>query len=134
MAAKNIEMLTVQLEPKPGALEKVYAAFREAKVNVIASWAYQLGPESAQAHFYASDTAKAKGVLEKLGKSPKVDHVCYVEGTDEVGRYQELLKKIADAKINIEATDAFAIGGKFATLFFAQEADIGKLCAALGAK
>src|SRR5215472_1596068 len=100
-------MRTVQLEPKPGALEKVYAAFREAKVNVIASWAYQLGPESAQAHFYASDTAKAKGVLEKLGKSPK---------------------------INIEATDAFAIGGKFATLFFAQEADIGKLCAALGAK
>ena len=134
MAAKKIELLTVQLEPKPGTLEKVYAAFREAKVNIIATWAYQMGPESAQAHFYASDVGKAKGVLEKLGRSPKVEHACYVEGTDEVGRYHDLLKKIADAKVNIEATDAIAVGGKFATLFFAQPDAIAKLCAAVDAK
>jgi hypothetical protein len=129
---KKIEIVTYKLEAKPGALAKVFEAFREAKVNVIASWAYQMGPNEAQGHVYAKDTAKAKEALTKLGREPKVENACYAEDTDEVGRYAALLKKIGDAGINIDATDAFAIGGKFATVFFVQQQDIAKLCQTLG--
>lgn len=129
---KKIEVLTYKLESKPGSLAKVFAAFREAKVDVLASWAYQMGPDTAQGHVYAKDTAKAKDVLTKIGGEPKVENACYAEDTDEVGRYAVLLKKIADAGINLDATDAFAIGGKFATVFFVQQKDIAKLCQTLG--
>ena len=129
---KKIEILTYKLEPKPGALAKVFASFREAKVNVIASWAYQTGPNDAQGHVYASDTAKAKDVLTKTGAQPKVEYACYVEDADEVGRYAGLLKKIGDAGLNLEASDAFAIGGKFATVLFVNQKDIPKLCQTLG--
>jgi len=129
---KKIEILTFKLEPKPGALAKVFASFRDAKVNVIASWAYQLGPTDAQGHVYASDTAKAKDVLTKLGAKPKSEYACYVEDVDEIGRYASLLKKISDAGINLEASDAFGIGGKFATVFFADQKEIPKLCQTLG--
>ncbi len=129
---KKIDILTYKLQAKPGALAKVFASFREAKVNVVATWAYQLGPNEAQGHVYASDTAKAKDVLTKIGAEPKIEQACYFEDIDEVGRYAALLKKIADAGINLEATDAFAIGGKFATVLFANQKDIPKLCQTLG--
>jgi len=129
---KKIEILTYKLDAKPGALAKVFASFREAKVNVIASWAYQMGPTEAQGHVYASDTAKAKDVLTKMGKEPKTENACCVEDVDEIGRYAALLKKIGDAGINLEATDAFAVGGKFGALFFVDQKDIPKLCQALG--
>ncbi len=129
---KKIEILTYKLEPKPGALAKVFASLREAKVNVIASWAYQMGPTDAQGHVYASDTAKAKDILTKIGVQPKVEFACYVEDADELGRYAALLKKIADAGLNVEASDAFAVGGKFATVLFVNQKDIPKLCQTLG--
>ena len=129
---KKIDLLTFKLETKPGALAKVFASFREANVNVLATWAYQMGPTEAQGHIYASDTTKAKDVLTKIGKAPKIEQAVYVEDVDEVGRYATLLKKIADAGINLEATDAFAIGGKFATLLFVDQKDIPKLCQTLG--
>jgi hypothetical protein len=129
---KKIEILTYKLEAKPGALAKVFASFREAKVNVIASWAYQMGPNEAQGHVYASDTAKAKDVLTKIGAQPKTENACYVEDADEVGRYASLLKQIGDAGINLAATDAFAIGGRFATILFVEQKDIPKLCQTLG--
>src|SRR5207253_5613601 len=68
--ARKIDVLTVKLDPKPGALAQVLGAFREAKVNVTASWAYQMGPGEAQAHFFTSDVDRAKKALTKLGKPP----------------------------------------------------------------
>ena len=130
--AKKIELLTYKLEAKPGALAKVFGALREANVNVIASWAYQMGPDQAQGHVYATDTKKAKDCLTKIGAEPKTESACYVEDTDEIGRYASLLKTIADAGINLEATDAIAIGGKFASVLFANQNDIPKLCKTLG--
>jgi hypothetical protein len=132
--AKKIELLTVSLEAKPGALAKVYAAFRDARVNVIASWAYQMGPGEAKAHFYAPDLKTAKDALTKLGKTPVVEPVCWVEGTDAIGSYLEPLDKIAKAGLNVEASTAFAIDDRFATVIFSDPPEaIEKLCRAVGA-
>jgi len=126
---KKIQTLTVPLDAKPGALSHVYGAFREAGVNILASWAYEMGPGQAQAHFFAADTTKAKEVLTKLGKKATVDDAVYAEGEDRVGVYSELLGKVAKAGVNIEATDAFSVNGKFATVFFSK--DTPALCKAL---
>jgi len=130
--AKKIETLRVPLETKPGALAKVYGAFKEAKVNIIASWGYQMGPDQGQAHFYAADTAKAKDVLQKMGLKPVTENACFAEGDDQVGVYADLLQKISKAGVNIEATDAIGVHGKFATVLFADQKNIPALCKALG--
>src|SRR5262245_1085008 len=109
---KKITVLTVSLEPAPGALSTVYSAFKEAGVNILAAWGYEMGPGQAQAHFYAADDKKAKEVLVKLGKKPTPDDAVWAEGDDKVGAYAELLAKIAKAGVNISATDAFALQGK----------------------
>ena len=128
--AKKIQTLTVALDAKAGALGKVYSAFKEANVNVLASWAYEMGPGQAQAHFFCADMNKAKDVLGKMGMKPTIDDACWAEGDDRVGVYAELLAKVAKANINIDATDAFSVNGRFATVFFSK--DIPGLCKALG--
>jgi len=130
--ARKIDVLTVKLDPKPGALAQVLGAFREAKVNLTASWAYQMGPGEAQAHFFTADADRAKQALTKLGKTPKTEAAFWVEDADKIGNYHSVLEKFAKAGVNIEATDAFGIGGKFATVIFVAEGDVGKAAKALG--
>jgi len=130
--AKKIDLLTVKIDPEPGALAQVLGAFREAKVNLTASWAYQMGPGEAQAHFFTGDLDRAKQALTKLGKTPKTESAFWVDDADQIGNYHSVLQKIAQAGINIEATDAFAIGGKFATVIFVAENDVPKAAKALG--
>jgi hypothetical protein len=129
---KKIDVLTVKLDPKPGALAQVLGAIREAKVNLTASWAYQMGPGEAQAHFFAADLDRAKQALTKAGKTPKAEPAFWVEDADAIGSYHGVLQKLAGAGINIEATDAFAIGGRFATVIFVAEGDVAKAAKALG--
>ena len=130
--AKKIDVLTVKLDPKPGALAQVLSALREAKVNLTASWAYQMGPTEAQAHFFAADADRARQALTKLGKGPKTEAAFWVEDADKIGNYLGVLEKLSKAGVNIEAPDAFAIGGKFATVIFVSEGDVSKAAKALG--
>jgi hypothetical protein len=130
--AKKIDVLTIKLDPKPGALAQVLGAFREAKVNVTASWGYQMGPGEAQASFFTGDLDRAKQALTKLGKTPKTEAAFWVEDADQIGNYHNVLQKMAKAGINIEATDALAIGGKFATVIFVAESDVPKAAKVLG--
>ena len=130
--AKKIELLTVKVDAKPGALAQVLAALREAKVNLKASWGYQMGPGEAQAHFFTADSDLAKQVLGKQGKTPTTESAFWVEDADQVGNYHGVLQKIAQAGINVEATTAFAIGGKFATVIFVAQGDVARTAKALG--
>ena len=93
----------------------------------------QMGPGEAQAHFFTADPDRAKQALTKLGKTPKTEGAFWVEDADKIGNYHSVLEKIAKAGVNIEATDAFGIGGKFATVIFVAEGDVAKAAKALGA-
>lgn len=132
MKAQKMESFTVELQPKPGALARVYAALAEAKINVLASWGYEMGPGEAQVHLTAKEGTRLKEVLTKLGFRPEVGAVCLVEGADKPGEYAAVLKKIADAKINVHATDALSVGGKFVASFFVDDKDLPTLCKVLG--
>lgn len=127
----RIQILTVELPAKPGALFSVYSKFKEQAVNVLATWAYEMGPGNAQAHFYCSDLEKAKSVLLSLGLKPSIENAVHVESEDRIGAYAEHLQRIAKAHININATDAFSLNGKFACVFFVDQKDYQALCKAL---
>jgi hypothetical protein len=129
--AKRIQTVDVELTAQPGALARVFSGFKEAGVNVIASWGYEMGPNQAQAHFYVSDLDKTTSTLKQMGLKPKKTDACWMEG-DEMGAYAEVLNKIGKAGVNIGATDAFAVGSRFASVIFPKESkDYAALCKAL---
>jgi len=130
--AQKLYSLTVPLETRPGALGQIYEAFAEEGVDVIASWGYQMGPDQAQVHICTKDTDKARDVLTRLGKTPTLDKICLVQSKDRPGEYARILKKIADAGINIESTDALAANGTFTSAFFTgNDQDFARLCEVL---
>ena len=129
---KKVQTLVVSLSPKPGELNKVYQAFKKNNVDILASWGYEMGPDRAQAIFYPADINKAKTALQELKVQTKTSQACYAAGDNKVGVYAELLDKVSKAGVNIHATDAFGVGNKFATVFFAEEKDYPALCKALG--
>ena len=129
---EKFEALTVDLPANPGSLAQVYSAFQEAGININWGWAYEMGDGKAAATFWAKDTNKAKDVLKKLGKTVKSDWACFAWGDDQLGNYAGWLNKIKAAGVNVTATDAFALNGKFGCVFFADEKDYAKLCEACG--
>lgn len=131
-SAKRIQCLEVNLNHKPGSLAKVFGAFREAKVNIVSHWAYEMGPGEAKGIFYATDYNKAKEVLTQLSLKPESCDACWVEGDDQIGSYVDWLQKIAKAGVNINATDAYSINGRWGSVFYAEEKDYPALCKALG--
>lgn len=129
---KRIQTVDVALPAETGSLAKVYGGFKEAGVNVIASWGYEMGPGQAQAHFYVSDVEKTKKTLTQMGMKPKLSDACWLEGDDKLGAYAETLGKISKAGVNIGATDAFALNGRFASVIFvADPKSFPTLCKAL---
>jgi len=131
---KRIDTITVSLKTHAGALCDVYVAFRNAEVNVLASWGYEMGPGNAEAILYVDNTEKAVEVLKKVGKDPRVSQAVWASGDDQVGAYAEPLEAISNAGINLHATDALSVGGKFVTVFFCAESDVDELCEILGAE
>ena len=129
--AMKIQTLDVKLEAKPGALAKIYSAFKEAEIDVVASWGYEMGPGEAAAHFYTEDIDEAKKVLTKMGFKPTANNAVWVEGEDETGIYADVLAKVSKAGINLTATDAFSVNGNFATVLFTEQKDFAGLCKAL---
>ena len=130
--AKRIQTLDIALPAEPGALARVYSGFREAGVNVISSWGYEMGPNDGRAHFFVTDIEKTRTVLTKMGFKPTTSDACWIEGDDKVGAYAEILSQLAKANVNIGATDAFSINGRFAAvLFVSRPTDFPALCKAL---
>lgn len=131
-STRRIQTLITSLETGPGSLARVYRGFREAEVNVISSWAYEMGPGEAQGIFYPSDLNRARDALASLGLDPRLGEAVYVEGDDRVGVYADVLDRVAKAGVSLHASDAFAVGDRFATVLFTDEASFPALCRALG--
>lgn len=128
---KRIQTLDVTLPAEAGALARIYSGFREANVNVIASWGYEMGPKEAMAHFFVADTKATEVILKKMGLKAKVNDACWIEGDDKLGAYAEVLGRVSKAGVNLTATDAFSINGRFASVLFTAPNDFPKLCKAL---
>ena len=129
---KKIQTLDVKLPTEPGSMGRVFGIFREAKVDVIATWGYEMGPGQGQAHFYVKDLELARKTLEKASMTPTTTDAVWMESDNTVGVYAEALTKLGKAGLNIGATDAFAVGNRFATVIYpATPKDFPKFCKTL---
>ena len=130
---KRIQTLDVTLPTEPGAMGRVFGIFREANVDVVATWGYEMGPNQGQAHFLVQDVELARKTLTQAGLNPTTTDAIWMETDNKIGPYAETLTTLGKAGLNIGATDAFAIGNRFATVIFpADVKDFPKFCTTLG--
>ena len=129
--ARKVQVLELPLKTEPGVLGRVFRALREAHVNVDSCWDYQSKPGHAQCYLIARDTERAKEALFQAGTLP-IESTCLWIETDETHEQEKsAFDRITKAGVNIEATDALTLDGRFGTLIWVSEKDLPSTCDAL---
>lgn len=130
---RKVAYFALDVPQKPGEGARVLGALAEAGVNLLAFSGFPRGrkaqidiiPEDADMFKQASKIAKIKTRAQKLG--------FLVQGEDRKGAVADLLKILAEKKINITAIDAVSAGvGRYGAVFWVKPGDVNKAAKVLG--
>ena len=103
----KLDYYSVIVPNKPGKGLHVLNALKEAGVNFVAIWGYPLGKNKSRIDLVPEDAA----LLKKAARQLKIDlgkkrTAFHITGEDHPGAVADVLAKLADKKINVEATQA----------------------------
>lgn len=119
---------------KPGEGARLLDTLREARTNLLALSAFP-SKRKTQVDFVPSDAASflaaAKAAKIKLSRPRKA---FLIQGDDRMGALQEILAKLAAAKIGVTAVQGIAAGGgRFGAILWVDQKHVKKAATALGA-
>lgn len=119
---------------KPGEGARLLDTLREARTNLLALSAFP-SKRKTQVDFVPSDAtsflATAKAAKIKLSRPRKA---FLIQGDDRVGALQEVLAKLAAAKIGVTAVQGIAAGGgRFGAILWVDQKHVKKAATTLGA-
>jgi len=128
-----VEYFYTEAPDKPGEAARALAQLKEAGVNLLVFSGFPKG-RRAQLDFIPADPAAFK-VVAKKNKwklvGPKKGFL--IQGEDRVGVLADLLAKLADAKINVTATDAVCAGAdRFGAILWVKARDVRRAAKAMG--
>jgi hypothetical protein len=133
-AVRKVAYFALDVPNKPGEGARVLGMLEQAGVNLLAFSGFPRGrkaqldiiPEDAGMFKQAAKIAKIKTRPQKFG--------FLVQGDDRKGAVAELLKILAEKKINITAIDAVSAGtGRYGAIFWVKPGDVNKAAKLLGA-
>ena len=132
-AVRKVAYFALDVPQKPGEGARVLEALAKAGVNLLAFTGFPRGrkaqidiiPEDADMFKQTAKMAKIKTHPQKLG--------FLVQGDDRRGAVADLLKTLAEKKINITAIDAVSAGaGRYGAIFWVKPSDVNKTAKVLG--
>ena len=131
---RRVQYFYTMAPDKPGEGARALQTLRDAGVNLLAFSGFPVGkraqldfiPENPVAFRAAAKRAKWKVV------GPKTAFL--IEGDDRTGVCAEILGKLAEAKINVTASDAVVAGaGRFGAILWVKPRDVSKAAKVLRA-
>ncbi|MFH1124097.1 MAG: ACT domain-containing protein [Pseudomonadota bacterium] len=131
---RKVGYFAMDVADKSGEAVRVLQALSQAGVNLLAFSGFPRG-RRAQLDFIPEDATLFRKALTraKLKVRPKKTGFL-VQGQDRPGAVAEMLKNLADAKINVTAVDAVSAGGgRYGAIFWVKAKDVSKASKALKA-
>jgi hypothetical protein len=134
--AKSLKLtyLKASLDDRPGALLDVLKNLKSKNLGLLAHWAYGAPQEKTELYLIAKNPEKVKNSLQASGVFVTEGVGFWINGTDKTGALLKPLEAVAEAGINIAASHALAVGGKFGSFFRVAPEDVEKMARALGSK
>ncbi|HYA01776.1 MAG TPA: hypothetical protein VEI04_01515 [Syntrophobacteria bacterium] len=128
-----VDYFYIEAPDKPGEAARILAQLKDANVNLQAFSGFPEG-RRAQLDFIPADPAAFKAAAKSNKWKLIGPKKCFViQGEDRVGAVVELLSKLAEAKINITATDAVCAGaGRYGMILWVKPRDVKRAAKALG--
>jgi hypothetical protein len=131
---RRVQYFYVMAPDKPGEGARALDTLRNAGVNLLAFSGFPAG-KRAQLDFVPESPTEFRAAARKAKwkvTGPKVGFL--IEGDDRPGVMADLYAKLANAKINIVASDAVVAGaGRFGAILWVKPRDVGRTAKVLGA-
>jgi hypothetical protein len=131
---RKVAYFAMDVPDRPGEGARVLGTLADAGVNLLAFKGFPSG-RKAQLNFIPEDVAVFKNAVKaaKIKTRPQKFGLL-VQGDDRKGAVADLLKTLAEQKINVTATDAVSAGaGRYAAILWVGTRDVNKAAKALGA-
>jgi len=103
-----IRQLSVFVENKPGNLVEITEALTDAAINIRAIATFDT-PEFGILRLVVDKPRQAKEYLTSKGFVVRLNEVISVELVDEKGAINNMLKKLAEAEVNLDYIYSFVI-------------------------
>jgi hypothetical protein len=133
MAVKKVAVHCVEVEDKPGGLQRLLAQAASANVDFQCFAAFSAGGGKGQIYLSAKDEGAFKAYAEKTGIEATAAASFIISSDDKVGAAAEALKGLADAGINGVAGAAMVCDGSYHMLVVVNASDGEAAAKALGA-
>lgn len=133
MAVKRIVVHCLEIEDRPGSLQKLLADVASANVDMLCFAAFSAGGGKGSVYVGAKDPLAFEACAQQVGIGATVAAGFIVSDEDKVGAAAESLKGLADAGINGVAGSAMVCDGQYQMLVVVDAADGDAAEKALGA-
>ena len=133
MAVKKVAVHCVEVEDKPGGLQRLLAQAASANVDFQCFAAFSAGGGKGRVYLSAKDEGSLKACIEKTGIEATAAAGFIISDDDKVGAAAETLKSLADAGINGVAGAAMVCDGSYHMLVVVNASDGEAAAKALGA-
>ncbi len=133
MAVKRISIHAVEIEDKPGSLQKLLARAAADGVDLNGLSVCTCGGGSAMAYLSAKNPEALKACAIKAGIEVKELAGFMLTGDDMPGAAAEALKPLADAGVNGVAASAMVCNGGYGMIIIVNVSDADAAAEALGA-
>jgi len=119
----------------PGEGFRLLSKLKEGGVNLLAFSAFPDGNKRSQIDFIPENPDLFLKVARKAGLTISERKQCFlIDGGDRIGAVAEVVKRLADAKINVTAMDAVcAGGGRYGAILWVKPAAMAAASTILGA-
>jgi hypothetical protein len=129
-----VDYFYVVAPDKPGEAVRMLDHLKAAGVNLLAFSGFPARAGRAQLDFVPEDPKAFRDAARQARwklVGPKRGFL--IQGDDRVGALADVLRKLADAKINVTATDAVAAGGgRYGVILWVKPRDVRRAAKAFG--
>ena len=123
MAVKRMRVLCLEIEDKPGSLQKLLEQVASANIDLAGFVACSKGTGNGCVCISAKDSAALEGFISEKGLDATAATGFVVRSEDRIGAAGEALKGLAEAGINGVAGAAMVCDGQYQMLVVVNDAD-----------
>jgi len=133
---RKVKYCYLMVPSRSGQAVKVLHELKQAGIDLLAFSGFPVKGGKSQLDMISDNTAGIARLAKKNRWSlSKIKQCFLVQGTDEPGAVEKVLKRLSDVDINIIATDAVAAGkGRYGMIFWVRPDKYAKAARALNAR
>ena len=130
---RRVDYFYIEVSDKPGEGARALDTLQAAGVNLLAFSGFPRA-RRAQLDFVPADSVAFRQAAKQAGwKLTGPKRAFLIQGDDRVGAVAHVVRRLADAKINITAVDAMCVDGRFGAILWVAPRDVGRAAKLLGA-